>query len=1069
MLTQDSIQLALTAGTSTLGAGALVRVGRYALERELGRGSSGVVFAARDLRADRPVALKVMLPGRGAIAERRRERFRKEAGVLAGLRHPCIPQVLDFGEHEGLLYLAASLLDGEPLSAASERGVELPIRVLAVRDAARALDHAHGAGVLHRDVKPENVVLGRGRAWLVDFGLAREIDREGLSTHLTSVGQLAGTPAYLAPEQLDADGFGEVGPWTDVRGLGGTLHAALTGRPPLEASRLPELLVAVLEREPDAPSAADIPERLAALCGRMLVRDPGARPELGLVRRELDAWLASVGVDGTPADAADDPRADSDQAHRAGAGVYARPSVARRPGEGASGSAGRPSRSAWSGALTWAAILGVGAFVLGGPVLLVLALVSGPAFEGESVAGSDASATRESPAASPPDPEGVGANGSRPASPSEAAVAEPVSPPTAEPASPDEGLEPDDPGPTSPPEASPPEVSPEPASVGVVGTGLVDPVIARIERVEAALADLDELSTAGASLDAQLVELERRREARRTPDDAEAVWADAVLVLRRARLYRRLAHRSGGWGHEGARSALLGLAEHDLDAVTRVFRSRRRAFAGPIPGHGVDRVRASFGTWLAEALLIDGLLRWLDRGETKRGTALIAEAGSAGGGGWAARYGRGDHEGAVAVGPWQADIFAIVAHKRALAGDRAGATDLVGRALALDRWCGRALAVHALIGLELDEMRGQARVVEWAARASPEDPFVRIVAGRVLGRLGARDAAIGHLESVDPVDAGTHEPVLIAEMLRADGQTAPPHPNADGWRVVARVERRALRAVAAHAGTLWAVGERGVLLSGAIGARPTPTKLSGEPDLVDVWVAAPDRVHLAAGDAGLLLWDGARSAPVEDVTDPIRAVHGSATGEVWAVGDGGSVWRDGGEGWRRVENHSRDDLLDVVAIGGGRALVAGRAGFVGEASSEGVSAIPPFRLGLGGRIVTSDIRALGGSSLADVLIATSFGVARRSDDGAWRLMFGRPPAVALLDRRPGEIVFGCNAQGMGVSVRRLVGAAWTDAVAPAGSVLGLAEAADGRLLAAGHTIGGDGVLLERIPPGSERR
>ncbi len=278
--------------------------GRYELQDEVGRGAMGIVFRALDRTTGSPVAVKVMLLADGADPAARRARFEREARLLRELRHASIPRVHEVGEADGLLYIVTDFLEGRTLAdAAVETETEhgrLRL-VAAVRDVARALHHAHGRGLVHRDVKPENIIVVEERAFLVDFGLARGFDGGRSHEQLSRSGEVLGTPAFLAPEQVAPDRFGPVGPRTDVRGLGATLYHVLAGRPPFEITNALELMVALLDRDPPSlrthlPGA---PAALVDLCRDALARRPEDRPASAEVFADrLDAYLAPEDVGG---------------------------------------------------------------------------------------------------------------------------------------------------------------------------------------------------------------------------------------------------------------------------------------------------------------------------------------------------------------------------------------------------------------------------------------------------------------------------------------------------------------------------------------------------------------------------------------------------------------------------------------------------------------------------------------------------------------------------------------------------------------------------------------------------
>ncbi|MFO0609388.1 MAG: serine/threonine-protein kinase [Polyangiales bacterium] len=255
--------------------------GRYEVTRRLGEGGMGAVYAARHAGLDRPVAVKVL---RAAFGGDRTavERFRKEARVLATLRHRHVVEVLDFGDDAGRLYLVMELLDGESLQARLDRERTLrPADALAVIDPVLgALAWAHAAGVVHRDVKPDNVFLARMpgeegfTVKLLDFGIAYALAG---GQKLTQTGVMVGTPAYMAPEQ--AWGAGPVTPAADQWSAAAMLYEMLSGHLPNESSSLPELVARRVAQ--DAADLATLrpglPPALTAAVMRALARDPAAR------------------------------------------------------------------------------------------------------------------------------------------------------------------------------------------------------------------------------------------------------------------------------------------------------------------------------------------------------------------------------------------------------------------------------------------------------------------------------------------------------------------------------------------------------------------------------------------------------------------------------------------------------------------------------------------------------------------------------------------------------------------------------------------------------------------------
>ena len=201
---------------------------RYAIDAGIGRGGMAVVFLAEDLKHHRQVAIKVLDPDLAAAVGP--ERFLREIEIAAGLDHPHILTLLDSGETDGLLYYVMPFVEGESLRDRLQREQQLPVdeAIRIAREVADGLDHAHRHGVIHRDVKPANIMLSEGHALIADFGVARAVGGEGQA--LTSTGLAVGTPAYLSPEQASGS---EVGARSDLYALGCVLYEMLAGEPPL--------------------------------------------------------------------------------------------------------------------------------------------------------------------------------------------------------------------------------------------------------------------------------------------------------------------------------------------------------------------------------------------------------------------------------------------------------------------------------------------------------------------------------------------------------------------------------------------------------------------------------------------------------------------------------------------------------------------------------------------------------------------------------------------------------------------------------------------------------------------
>ena len=206
--------------------------GRYAVDREIGTGGMAVVLRARDVRHERWVALKVLRPELASTLGA--ERFIREIRLAAGLHHPHILPVHDSGEAGGLLYYVMPLVEGESLRdrLAREGQLGLDDVLLVAREVAEALHYAHARDIVHRDVKPENILLAQGHAFVADFGIARAISAAG-GLKLTETGLAVGTPAYMSPEQAGADD--RVDGRADVYALGCVLYEMLVGEPPYRA------------------------------------------------------------------------------------------------------------------------------------------------------------------------------------------------------------------------------------------------------------------------------------------------------------------------------------------------------------------------------------------------------------------------------------------------------------------------------------------------------------------------------------------------------------------------------------------------------------------------------------------------------------------------------------------------------------------------------------------------------------------------------------------------------------------------------------------------------------------
>jgi tetratricopeptide (TPR) repeat protein/tRNA A-37 threonylcarbamoyl transferase component Bud32 len=267
------------------------QLGDYELLAEVGRGGMGVVYRARQKSLGRLVALKMIRAPELASADERR-RFRNEAETAAGLDHPSIVPVYEVGEHGGQLFFSMKLVEGPSLAERPDRfRDDARDAARLVAEAARAVHHAHQRGVLHRDLKPGNILLdGDGRPHVTDFGLARRVEGD---TTVTQSGMLVGTPGYMAPEQA-AGKRGAVTTATDVHGLGGLLYALLTGRAPFGAETPLEALAQVTEREAEPPSRVNslVGRDLETICLKCLQKEPQRRyGSAEAVADDLERWL----------------------------------------------------------------------------------------------------------------------------------------------------------------------------------------------------------------------------------------------------------------------------------------------------------------------------------------------------------------------------------------------------------------------------------------------------------------------------------------------------------------------------------------------------------------------------------------------------------------------------------------------------------------------------------------------------------------------------------------------------------------------------------------------------------
>lgn len=289
---------------------------RYLIERELGRGGMGTVYLARDRRLDRPVALKV-LPQEFAAESDLRERFLRETRLAAGFSHPNIVPVFAIEDSNDVLAFAMGFVEGESLAARVERDGPLGRRdaVRLLQDVAYALAYAHGRGVVHRDIKPDNIMIERatGRALVMDFGIARAITPTSNRPGLTRVGEVVGTPEYMSPEQAAGDA---VDGRSDLYSLGLVAWFAMTGRTAVTGESTQRVLVKQLTEAipPLASLRGDLPAALCDVVDRCCAKEADDRfasaeavvealdatqlatPDVPVAIRLLAPELSNVGV-----------------------------------------------------------------------------------------------------------------------------------------------------------------------------------------------------------------------------------------------------------------------------------------------------------------------------------------------------------------------------------------------------------------------------------------------------------------------------------------------------------------------------------------------------------------------------------------------------------------------------------------------------------------------------------------------------------------------------------------------------------------------------------------------------
>src|SRR5205809_7369151 len=265
--------------------------GDYELQEEIGRGGQGVVYRARQKSLNRTLALKITLLCHWATA-RHLKRFRLEAEAAASLNHPSIVPIHEIGERDGCCYFSMNLIEGGQLDQVVRReAISIRRAAQLIAKLARTVHYAHEHGILHRDIKPGNVLLdAEGEPHLTDFGLARLVETESTVTRTTEV---LGTPSYMAPEQASGDNVALTSA-TDIYGLGAVLYHLLTGRPPFAGPTTYETIRLVLQTDPQEPRLLNpkIDRDLSTICLKCLEKDPQRRYASALtLAGDLERWL----------------------------------------------------------------------------------------------------------------------------------------------------------------------------------------------------------------------------------------------------------------------------------------------------------------------------------------------------------------------------------------------------------------------------------------------------------------------------------------------------------------------------------------------------------------------------------------------------------------------------------------------------------------------------------------------------------------------------------------------------------------------------------------------------------
>jgi len=296
------------------------KLGRYEITAVIGQGAMGVVYLAHDPEIDRPVALKTIRPEalRGESAAEVEQRFLKEAKLAGRLQHPNVVTVYDVGRDRGDFFIAMEYVEGHPLTRYLVGADALPLnaKIGIVRQTAEALDHAHERGVVHRDIKPGNILIAKdGRVKVTDFGIARFTS--ATTSDLTRTGHMIGSPAYMSPEQIRGE---KLDGRSDLFSLGVVLYELLTGTRPFPGESITTLVYQILHTEPRDPREikADLPVASREVIAVMLAKQPEKRPEnaqaflrelkrIEKFQRESEMTRRAVAVAATPAPRTDAP------------------------------------------------------------------------------------------------------------------------------------------------------------------------------------------------------------------------------------------------------------------------------------------------------------------------------------------------------------------------------------------------------------------------------------------------------------------------------------------------------------------------------------------------------------------------------------------------------------------------------------------------------------------------------------------------------------------------------------------------------------------------------------------